>query len=122
MINPLPPKQSSKCRPLLFWCCRVLVNLGFNESGLSKIGFSQNLIFLRLLLLILPEVSPPFAQLFLAVPVAFFWLWVFVLWISAFLINLDFLYLRRRNLDCDNSSQITASGVASDREAGRIDL
>jgi hypothetical protein len=30
-------------------------------------------------------------------PVALFWLWVFVLWISAFLINLDFLHLRRRN-------------------------
>ena len=50
MINRLPAKQPSKCRPLLFWCCWVLVNPGFSESGLSKIRFIQNVIFLRLLL------------------------------------------------------------------------
>ena len=50
MINRLPAKQSSKCRPLLFWCCWVLVFPGFSERGLSKIRFIQNLIFLRLLL------------------------------------------------------------------------
>ena len=48
VINRLPAKQSSKCRPLLFWRCWVVVNPGFSESGLSKIGFIQNLIFLRL--------------------------------------------------------------------------
>jgi hypothetical protein len=48
VINRLPAKQSSKCRPLLFWRCWVVVNPGFSESGLSKIRFIQNLIFLRL--------------------------------------------------------------------------
>src|ERR1700751_637484 len=37
MINRLPAKQSSKCRPLLFWCCWVLVNPGFSESGQAAI-------------------------------------------------------------------------------------
>jgi len=50
MINRLPAKPSSKCRPLLFWCCWVLVNPGFSESGLCNILFIQNLIFFRLFL------------------------------------------------------------------------
>ena len=55
MINRLPAKQPSKCRPLLFWCCWVLVNPGFSESGLSKIRFIQNVIFLRLLSPLSPD-------------------------------------------------------------------
>ena len=50
MVNRLPAEPSSKCRPLLFWCCWVLVNPRLSESGLCNILFIQNLIFLRLLL------------------------------------------------------------------------
>ena len=79
VINRLPAKQSSKCRPLLFWRCWVVVNPGFSESGLSKRVYSKP----DLSSVAPPHQLSPFARLFLAVPVALFWLWVFVLWISA---------------------------------------
>ena len=95
--------QSSACETIFeVSTTSVLVLLRSCQSRLQREWAQQDRVYSKPDLssvapLILPEVSPPFAQLFLAVPVALFWLWVFVLWISAFLINLDFLHLRRRN-------------------------
>ena len=87
--------QSSACETIFEVSpTSVLVVSGSCQSRLQR-EWAQDRVYSKPDLssvapLILPEVSPPFARLFLAVPVALFWLWVFVLWISAFLINLDF--------------------------------
>jgi hypothetical protein len=77
--------QSSACETIFEVSpTSVLVVSGSCQSRLQR-EWAQDRVYSK------PDLSSvPFARLFLAVPVALFWLWVFVLWISAFLINLDF--------------------------------